>query len=353
MENNIINVCIVGGGNISNTRHIPALKSLKNVNIIGVISNRQKSIDRTVSKWHIPNQLVIDDPENDIEKLKKCEWFKTVDAVVIGTPPNQHYPLAKICLSLSKHTLVEKPMMMNKEECDELIKLAKLKKRQFCVMHNFQYADQMQKLTNIIDSKKCGNITSITEVQFTNKNRRLPEWYNELPLGLFYDEAAHFIYLLQRHLGKLEINNAFAVYDNIKTATPITLNVDAESCNVPIHMMLNFDSPICEWYYMVSFEKEIYIYDFFKDILIKQKTDNMHLSKDILSNSLSYTFQYWWGFFKNGFKMVFGKLLYGQNVVMKKFIDGIVTNKYDLSIQAERGRETVISMNDIINKVNK
>ena len=32
-----IKVCIIGAGNISNTRHIPALKKLKNVRIIYII----------------------------------------------------------------------------------------------------------------------------------------------------------------------------------------------------------------------------------------------------------------------------------------------------------------------------
>ena len=49
--NDVINVCIVGAGNISNTRHIPALKKLKNVNIIGILSDKQKNIDRTLAKW--------------------------------------------------------------------------------------------------------------------------------------------------------------------------------------------------------------------------------------------------------------------------------------------------------------
>lgn len=349
----VINICIIGAGNISNSRHIPALRKLENVNIIGVLSNSQKNIDRTIKKWKISNSMLIDDAESAIKKLRKCDWFNEVDAVVIGTPPKQHHSLAKMCLELDKHVLVEKPMMMNKQECDELINLAKKKKKQFCVMHNFQFASQMLKLNDIIDSKKYGDIVSITEVQFTNRNRRLPEWYNDLPLGLFFDEAAHFIYLLQRHCGKLKIDNCHAVYDEVKEATPITLNVDATAGKVPVHMMLNFNAPVCEWYYMVSFKDVIYIYDFFKDILIKLPTDNQHLSKDILKNSFSYTFQYWLGFIKNGFKMVTGNLLYGHNIVLGKYIDGIRTGKYDPSIQAEKGKETVISMNDIVDKVNK
>ena len=348
-----INVCIIGAGNISNTRHIPALKKLKNVNIIGVLSNRQKNLDRTIKKWKIPNYMMIDESENSIKKLEKCDWFQKVDAVVVGVPPKQHYPIVKMCLALKKHTLVEKPMMMNQKECDELIELAKKQKKQFCVMHNFQYADQMLKLNKIIESKKHGEIVSITEVQFTNRNRRLPEWYNDLPLGLFFDEAAHFIYLLQRHCGQLKIENCHAIYDEVKESTPISLNVDAKAGKVPVHMMLNFNAPICEWYYMVSFKDTLYIYDFFKDILIKLPTDNEHLSKDILRNSLTYTCQYWWGFIKNGFKMITGNLLYGHNIVLGKFIEGIRTGKYDNTIKAEKGRETVIAMNDIVDEVNK
>jgi predicted dehydrogenase len=254
---------------------------------------------------------------------------------------------------LDKNVLVEKPMMMNKEECDELISLAESKGKHFCVMHNFQYAKQMIGLTEVIESKKYGDIVSITELQFTNRFRRLPEWYNELPLGLFYDEAAHFIYLLQKHGGKLSIENAHAVYNDNKDATPITMNVDAHAGKVPVHMILNFNTPICEWYYMVSFKEVIFIYDFFKDILIKIKTDNEHMSKDILKNSFPYTFQYWWGFIRNGFKMLTGNLLYGHDVVLNNFISAIIDGKIDENIQAKKGKETVLSMNDIIVKVNK
>ncbi len=350
-----INVCIIGAGNISNTRHIPSLKRLKSkVNIVGIISDKEKNIKRTQDKWHIKNTLLLSgDYKKDLELLKNCEWFKDVDAVAIGTPPHKHYSTVKLALTMNKHTLVEKPMMMNKKECDEMIELAKKQKKQFAVMHNFQFARQMQKLTEIIDSKEYGNIVSVTEVQFTNKDRRLPEWYNELPLGLFYDEAAHFIYLLQRHCGEIKVVNACKIDDNPKVATPLTLNADCVAGKVPVHMMLNFNSPICEWYYIVNFKKCLFVYDFFKDILIKVNTDNQHLSKDILKNDFKYTFDYWGKFVGNGFRMISGNLLYGQEVVFEKYINGILTGKYDKDIQAEKGRETVIAMNDIVNEALK
>ena len=54
-----VRVAIIGAGNISNTRHIPALKKLQNVEIVGVIGVKEKNINRTIAKYNIPNTLLI------------------------------------------------------------------------------------------------------------------------------------------------------------------------------------------------------------------------------------------------------------------------------------------------------
>ena len=353
MKNKKLKVCIIGGGNISNTRHIPALKKLKNIEIVGVMSNSQKSIDKTQKKHKLANSIIINNPKNDIKTLKNVNWFKDVDAVVIGVPPRQHYDLVKMCLLLDKNVLVEKPMLMDEKECDELIQLSKERNLKFCVMHNFQYAKSMLKLNKIIEDKTYGEIVSITEMQFTNRDRRLPEWYNDLPLGLFYDEAAHFIYLLERHGGNIKINDVHSVYTEKKEATPMILTVSANAGKIPVTMLLNMNTPVCQWFYIVSFKKKIFIYDFFKDILVGINTDNEHLSMDILRNDLSFTFQYWFKFIANGFKMVTGNLLYGHDVVLNNFFNSIRTGNEDKFITADYGRKNVITMNEIAKRGKK
>lgn len=344
---------IVGAGNISNTRHIPALKKIKNAEIVGVISNKIERAQRTAEKHNIPNAAKIEESTKGL-RLAESSWMEEADAWVIGAPPHLHYPLVKLGLELDKHVLVEKPMMMNEKECDELIALAKSKGKLFYVMHNFQYANKMLKLNDIIESKKHGDVVSITEVQFTNHDRRLPEWYNDLPLGLFYDEAAHFLYLPERHVGSLKVEQAYATYDtNKKEATPITLSVNATAGDVPLTMFLNFRSPVCEWYYMVSFKRDIYIYDFFKDILIHLPTDGEHLGKDVLRSSVKYTGQYWRQFIANGFRMVTGNLLYGHDKVLGSFTNAINGGDVDKFLTAENGRINVAAAAAIVNKVNK
>jgi scyllo-inositol 2-dehydrogenase (NADP+) len=347
-----INVCIIGAGNISNTRHIPALKKNKNVCIYGVVSNKQKNIDRTLQKYHIKNEFLIENGR--VETLTKCNWFKDIDAVVIGTPPREHYKLIDICLRLDKHVLVEKPMTMDVAEAEKVINLAKERKRVFCVMHNFQFASGMMKLNEIIESKKYGAIETINEIQFTNRDRRLPEWYNELPLGLFYDEAPHFVYLLERHGGEVNIDDASIIPNKKGESTPKFLSVHAHAGKIPVQMILNFNAPICEWYYIVSFKKRILIYDFFKDILINLPSDNEHYASDIVKNSVSYTFQYWKGFTINGIKMLTGNLLYGHDHIIDKYISAILERKpVDKNIDARQGLKNVNSLNEIVKETSR
>jgi scyllo-inositol 2-dehydrogenase (NADP+) len=350
-----VQVAIIGAGNISNTRHIPALKKVAEAEIVGVLSNKLSKAKDTANKHGIKNfGTVTDDLSKNVAALKRMAWFNDVDAVVIGTPPHHHYSLVKAFLQLGKHVLVEKPMMMDKAECDELIALAKKNKKTFYVMHNFQYAGQMLRLNEVIRSKQYGEIVSITEVQFTNHDRRLPEWYNDLPMGLFYDEAAHFLYLLERHAGKVVIDNSYAVYDKDKTAqTPQTLTVNATAGKVPVTMMLDFHSPVCEWYYIVNFKKQIFIYDFFKDILITLPTDNEHLAADVLKNSMRYTWQYWWQFITNGLRMATGNLLYGHDLVLRSFVQAIQGEKPDDQLTAENGRTNIVAINEIVAKANR
>lgn len=343
-------IAIIGAGNISNTRHIPALKKMRDIEITGVVGVRRTNLERTMSAHKITNQLLIEDENFEIA-MKNSKWFSEVDAVVIGAPPKEHYPLVKASLLNNKHVLVEKPMTMSVEEATELISLAKKQNKIFCVMHNFQFASNMRKLEQRINKRELGDIVSFDEFQLTNKYRRLPEWYNDLPLGLFYDEAPHFMYLLERLGGPLKIKKTFAHPSSTKgDNTPSLLSVSLDAGKYPAHIFLNFEAPICEWFFVVNGSKKIAFYDLFKDILVVLPTDNEHYALDILKTSWRATFQYWRGFMMNGMKMVSGNLLYGHEVVMREYIDAVSGRKsVDPSIDGSAGKRTVEYMQDIIN----
>lgn len=347
----MLKICIIGAGNISNTRHIPAVKKNKGLSLIGVISDSGSKIQRTLSKTEIPNQLVINPEQSIVDQLNNCDWFtNSIDAVIIGAPPKQHFRLVKAALLCGKHVLVEKPMMMNREESDEVISLSKENNLILNVMHNFQFADGFQKLLKMLAKEDGGKIISVFETQYTNRQRRLPVWYNDLPLGLYYDEAAHFFYSAMKIGGPLIVHKSFAVKSPDGGNTPLYLSVQASAGNIPVNMYMNFSSPLCEWNISVFCENKLYIYDYFKDILIIEDNDQQHLAKDVLKTALQYTYHFWKGFILNGIKMATGRLLYGHDHVIESFRLAVNGGESDYFLSESVGRDVVIAMNDVVNK---
>lgn len=346
-----IRTCIIGAGNISNTRHIPAIMKNKTFHLVGTISNDENKIRDTNAKNKIPNALLVDTIGDIYTQLSACSWFmEQVDAVVIGTPPMQHFNMVKACLQLNKHVLVEKPMMMTVSECDEVIALSQERKLVLNVMHSFQFASGILQLEKHFMSGEFGKLESILEIQLSNRKRRLPKWYNELPLGLFYDEAAHFFYTAVRFGGQLSVVNARAFFNNGEN-TPKALQAQIMAGEIPVQMIMNFNAPICEWGFLLICEKKIAIYDYFKDILIVLDNDNMHFAPDILKTSVWFTLSFWKGFIVNGFRMLTGHLLYGHDIVIREFGLAITEGKEDSRICAQLGREVVLAMNRVVELV--
>ncbi len=62
-----------------------------------------------------------------------------MDAIVIATPVNTHYRLAKEALLHDKHVLIEKPMTTTSREALELIELAEKRKMVLMVGHTYEY----------------------------------------------------------------------------------------------------------------------------------------------------------------------------------------------------------------------
>ena len=47
-----------------------------------------------------------------------------IDLVVVSTPPDSHYEWARAALSRGVHVILEKPMALTADQCDELMELA-------------------------------------------------------------------------------------------------------------------------------------------------------------------------------------------------------------------------------------
>ena len=118
-----------------------------------------------------------------------------VDGVIIATPVQTHYRLAREALLQGKHVLVEKPLTTNVMEAQALVGLAKQEQRILMVGHTFEYNPAVNELRRLVQSGDLGKIYRV-EAERVN-------------LGLFradtnviWDLAPHDISILLYLLGK-------------------------------------------------------------------------------------------------------------------------------------------------------
>jgi predicted dehydrogenase len=102
-----IAIGLVGAGGIARARHVPGLRALPGVEIIGVVNRTPDSTARAAAELAIPRiyagwQALVADPD--------------VNAVVVATWPYVHAPIAIAALGAGKHVLVEGRMAMDGAE---------------------------------------------------------------------------------------------------------------------------------------------------------------------------------------------------------------------------------------------
>lgn len=84
-----------------------------------------------------------------------------IDGVVIATPAETHFALAREALLADKHVYVEKPLVLDEKEAEELIRIAKARKRILMVGHLLQYHPVFMKLKELSLNGQLGRINYI------------------------------------------------------------------------------------------------------------------------------------------------------------------------------------------------
>ena len=120
-----LRVAIIGCGGISQT-HMAAYKEIPEVELVGFCDINPAKLTEYQEKYGVK-------PEQCFEKWD--DLFKAVkpDAVDICTPNGVHCPAALAAAAAGCHIMVEKPMAMNPDECEQMIAAAKKHKVKLAV----------------------------------------------------------------------------------------------------------------------------------------------------------------------------------------------------------------------------
>ena len=117
-----------------------------------------------------------------------------IDLVVISTPPNSHYSWAKESLNRGLHVILEKPMALTVEQCDELIALAASKSLLLVVYQNRRFDADFITMKKLIDDGAIGEVFSY-ESFVGGYSKPCSYWHSDVEVsgGAIFDWGSHFI----------------------------------------------------------------------------------------------------------------------------------------------------------------
>tara|TARA_Y100000589_G_scaffold287167_1_gene287764 strand:+ start:1484 stop:2566 length:1083 start_codon:yes stop_codon:yes gene_type:complete len=204
-----LNIAIAGTG-FGASVHLPALK-----NSADLIPNCFFHHNKNKQK------------EIEIKYGLKCysDWEelisnKNIDGIIIATPPEVRFDLARDALKNKKHLLLEKPVAITSEEIKELQKIALQENLSVCVDFEYRAVPLFLQAKEIIDEKTLGKIYLI-KLDWLMSSRSDPNrewnWYSlsEKGGGVIGALGTHAFDILHWFFGDLKKVSAH-------TATSIT-----------------------------------------------------------------------------------------------------------------------------------
>ncbi len=337
-----VRVAAVGLGWVTRNRHIPWLQRCPAVDLVGVVDPTPAKVRDAMTHFHLRRGAAATGPAD-------IEWLNEVDAVTIGTPPQTHHALATAYLMAGKHVLVEKPMALSPREATDLIRTAERVQKILAVVHNFQFASATKRLMALLRAGKLGELRGLAGIQLSNPCRRLPAWYEELPLGLFFDESPHLFYLVRSVLGEEPaLLRAHVLPSRTGSRTPGLVDMLLTSGKIPVQITMNFDAPVSEWHLVVLGSQRLAVVDIFRDVLVVARNDGHHLGPQILRTSADVLMSHLAGVVRSGSRLLAGHLSYGNDTVIARFAEACRTGLPPQGISAQDGLRVVEMQHQVL-----
>ncbi len=143
-------VAVIGLGNMGK-HHARNYTRLENVELVAVCDLNQELANNTAKKFNCKAYY-------DYEAMLRNE---KIDAVSIVVPTFLHKKVALACIEYNLDLLIEKPIAANLEDAQVIIEAAKEKNVVLQVGHIERFNPAVQKLKQIIDAGKLGEVNSI------------------------------------------------------------------------------------------------------------------------------------------------------------------------------------------------
>ncbi|HHA1214872.1 oxidoreductase [Enterobacter kobei] len=178
-----IGVGLIGYGYASKTFHAPLIAGTPGMMLAAVSSSDATKVH---ADW--PSVPVVSEPKHLLND-------PNIDLIVIPTPNDTHFPLAKAALEAGKHVIVDKPFTVTLSQARELDALAKGLGRLLSVFHNRRWDSDFLTVKTLLSEGTLGEILFF-ESHFDRFRPQVRHRWREQAgpgSGIWYDLAPHLL----------------------------------------------------------------------------------------------------------------------------------------------------------------
>jgi len=180
----MIEVGLIGFGLAGRCFHAPVIRAVPGLCLSAIL---QRTGDSAAQAY--PDTRIV-------RSLDELLSIDSIRLIVIATPNQTHFPLAKRCLEAGRDVVVDKPFTTTVAEAVELLNLAKKLGRVLAVYHNRRFDADFQALRQTVAAGELGRIVRFESTYDRYRPTSKPNAWREIPgpgSGVLFDLAPHLI----------------------------------------------------------------------------------------------------------------------------------------------------------------
>ena len=208
-----MNYALIGCGRIA-VNHIKAAVNNK-LNIVALCDIVSNHIDLLCEKTKFSDIY----PTNNVKRYddykKMIDENPDINLIAIATDSGVHADIAKYCIMKSINVIIEKPMAMSINDCEEIMELSKKYDVKVSVCHQNRFNVAIQEMRKALESGRFGKISHGSINVRWNRNK---DYYDQASWrgkwasdgGCLFNQCIHGIDLLRWMMGD-EVEEVYGV----------------------------------------------------------------------------------------------------------------------------------------------
>jgi predicted dehydrogenase len=275
-----------------------------------------------------------------------------LDIVDICVPPQVHAPVAIEAIEKGCHVIMEKPMALKTSDCDKMLEASRKHSVKLCVIHNDLFHQPFLKAKKLVAGGAIGDFVGMRIFLSTPRWDMIDlkdHWYHKLPGGVIGETGPHMAYMSLAFLNDIRnvciyaknfLGHSWAPFDEFR----IELEGENGISSVALAYTTNYWAAKID---ILGTDAALYL-DLQSMLLIRHRLKELRYMP-IARSSFSTISQMVGGITSNAFKAITGRQKIGTDIVIERFVDGVLNNS-EPPVTGEEGRDAVRVMEMVVEK---